>query len=145
MKEVLSATRMDMVRNNAEIGRYRAIRQFHNIEQILHKGVTFDIKLEMANKQYAQLTAQLENDDQFQEGELTFTQFILLKQSSGKFSNIILRHVILLDNQSNMYLICNKRLVRNICTIHEKQRLLSNGGSPTVSQIADINKYTQPV
>ena len=66
-----------------------------------------------------------------------------LKQSRGKLSDIDLRHVILLDNQSTMSLFCNKRLVQNIHKSPEPLILKSNGGSMTVHEVASIGKKAE--
>jgi hypothetical protein len=119
----------------------------------------FEKKLKNVNKQFAQLKAAIEeeesvssDDDQshFQfinilEGKMAPDSNLVLKQSKGKLSDLNLRKVILLDNQSTMSLFCNKSLVSNIRDSEEPLTLQSNGGSMKVHQIADIGSGQSPV
>ena len=124
-----------------------------------------ELKKEMkrANKQFTLLKASMENDDDSSDDdEQSHFQFlqhfslvnhfvtpdirhneVSLKQSRGKLSDIDLRQVILLDNQSTMSLFCNKRLVKNIQRSPEPLILKSNGGSMTVHEVASIGKKTE--
>ena len=86
-------------------------------------------------KQFTQLKAQIEADDEISESDdeqshFQFTQHfclfnqyvtpverhaeVALKQSKGKLSDINLREVILLDNQSTMSLFCNRQMVTDV-------------------------------
>lgn len=95
-------------------------------------------KLKATNKQFTQLKAQLEEEDEsgledehshFQFMNLSLANYyvmpsnvtpskthakLCMKQSRGKLDDLKLREVILLDNQSTMSLFCNKRMVSNI-------------------------------
>jgi hypothetical protein len=116
-------------------------------------------KLKNANKQFTQLKAQLEEEEDLEEEDnlshFQFTCFgvrhhhvtpaathyhILLKQSKGRFNNLYLRSFILLDNQSTMSLFCNKHLVSDIHNTTKPLSLWSNGGSMQVNQMASIGK-----
>jgi hypothetical protein len=118
----------------------------------------FERKLKNANKQFAQLKSQLEEEDSdssdddqshFQFMNVSFLNKrkneMLFKQSRGKLDGLDLRQVILLDNQSTMSLFCNKRLVTNIRESDEPLTLQSNGGSMIVTKIADIGDNQPPV
>ena len=95
-------------------------------------------------KQFTQLKAQLEDDEDSSDSEdeqshFQFTQHfslfnhyippierhaeVLLKQSKGKLSDLNLREVILLDNQSTMSLFCNRRMVKNVTRSNESLTL----------------------
>ncbi len=112
-------------------------------------------KIKSANKQFTMLKAQLkeEEDESSSDDEQSHFQFVQhyslanhyvtpykchrevsLKQSKGKLSDLDLRKVILLDNQSTMSLFCNKQLVQNIRKASEplilkskEQRRLDDG------------------
>ncbi len=121
-----------------------------------------DIK--RTNKQFTLLKAALEDDDdddsmdddhshfQFMQHFSLANHYVTpekshndlsLKQSRGKLSDVDLRQVILLDNQSTMSLFCNKRLVQSIRRSLEPLILKSNGGSMTVHQVASIGKKAE--
>ena len=118
------------------------------------------------NKQFAQLKAQYEDDEEdSSDDEQSHFQFlsimeddkddvvspaevhsdVVMKQSRGKLKDLQLRSVILLDNQSTMSLFCNKKLVTSIRNADEPLTLQSNGGSMRVNQVADIGKGQSPV
>ena len=116
-------------------------------------------KLKATNKQFTQLKAQLEEEDESSsEDEQSHFQFmnislanyyvtpskthdkLCLKQSRGKLTDLKLREVILLDNQSTMSLFCNKKMVSNIRKSAESLTLRSNGGSMEVHNVASIGK-----
>ncbi len=110
-------------------------------------------KIKSANKQFTQLKAQLENDDEGDCDEQSHFQFVSLakhntqhevglKQSADKLKDLDLRSVILLDNQSTMSLFCNGRFVNDIRQSDQPLTLRSNGGSMKVTQVASISKST---
>jgi len=105
------------------------------------------------NKQFAQLKTQISKDkDLYCDEEHSHVQFtsvlelakshkqVSLKQLKGKLCDLDLRKVVLLDNQLTMSLFCNKRLVTNIQKAKRPMTLKSNGGSMSVSRIADIGE-----
>ncbi len=115
-------------------------------------------------KQFTQLKAQFEADDKISESEddqshFQFTQHfclfnhyvppvvrhaeVALKQSKGKLSDINLREVILLDNQSTMSLFCNRRMVIDVSNLAEPLTLRSNGGTLDVDHTAMIGQLTE--
>ena len=115
-------------------------------------------------KQFTQLKAQIEADEdildsddeqshfQFMQHFCLFNQYVTpverhtevaLKQSKGKLSNINLREVILLDNQSTMSLFCNRRMVTNVSSSAEPLTLRSNRGTLDVDHTALIGQSTK--
>ncbi|MGL6130279.1 MAG: hypothetical protein ACRCZ9_01525, partial [Fusobacteriaceae bacterium] len=123
----------------------------------------FGEKLKNANKQFAQLKAQMGNSEEASSddeqrhvqfmatsilhkyGEYIEPKQVTFKQSVGMLDDLDLRKVILLDNQSTMSLFCNKKMVYNIRASDEKMTLQSNGGSMTVHMIADVGEDAKPV
>ena len=116
-------------------------------------------KLKSANKQFTQLKAQWEESDEsdsddeqshFQFAHLSLANYhqspekayhdLSMKQTNGKFADLNLRQVILLDNQSTMSLFCNKAMVTDIRRSDRPLTLRSNGGSMEVTQLASIGK-----
>lgn len=63
---------------------------------------------------------------------------MVMKQPKGKFLDLNLWNVILLDNQSMMSFFCNTKLVTIIPTSLELTTLQSNVGSMKVSKVATI-------
>ena len=115
-------------------------------------------------KQFTQLKAQLKVDDEISDSEdnqshFQFTQHfslfnhdvppvehhakVGLKQLKGKLSDMNLREVIILDNQSTMSLFCNRRMVTNVLSLTEPLSLRSNGGTLDVGQTAMIGQSTE--
>ena len=68
---------------------------------------------------------------------------VALKQSKGKLSDLNLREVILLDNQSTMSLFCNRRMVTNVSRSTEPLTLRSNGGTLEVNHTATIGQLSE--
>ena len=115
-------------------------------------------------KQFTQLKAQLEGNDEISESEddqshFQFTQHfclfnhyvppverhaeVALKQSKGKLSDINLREVILLDNQYTLSFFCNRRMVTDVSSSAEPLTLRSNGGTLDVDHTALIGQSTE--
>ncbi len=121
-----------------------------NLSSISSKSNKLEELEKKFKKQFTQLKAQLEQDDEVSDSEdekshFQFTQHfslfnhyvppiechneVTLKQSKGKLGNLNLQEVILLDNQSTMSLFCNCRMVSNVSISDEPLTLRSNGGT----------------
>ena len=119
----------------------------------------FGKKLKNAQKQFAQLKAQVEEDgDESDEDDFSHFQFmglsssdhdippertyreVSMKQYRGKLNDLNLRKIILLDNQSTMSLFCNAKFVTNVRHSDEPLTLHSNGGSLEVHHMASIGE-----
>ncbi len=116
-------------------------------------------------KQFTQLKAQLEQDDEVSDSEDEQSHFqfaqhfslfnhyvppterhdeVMLKQSKRKLGDLNVREVlILLDNQCTMSLFCNRRMVSNVSSSNEPLTLRSNGGTLAVNQTPMINQSTE--
>jgi hypothetical protein len=115
-------------------------------------------QIKEANKQFTQMLFKIEaeDEDSSSDEEQSHFQFLHLcpanfhhspdktlhelsmKQSKGKFADLNLQQVILLDNQSTMSLFCNKTMVSNIRRTDSPLTLRSNGGSMEVRHLASI-------
>ena len=66
---------------------------------------------------------------------------LALHNKSDSDEKIQLRNVMLLDNQSTMYLICNNKFTSKIKNSIEKLRVQSNGGTLVVNQLSEMLGY----
>jgi hypothetical protein len=67
------------------------------------------------------------------------------KQSKKGLQGFDLRGVVLLDNQSTVYIFCNKEFISNIQLASEPLILKSNGSELIAHCIANVADYDEPV
>ncbi len=66
---------------------------------------------------------------------------VVLALKSGKFTNLDLRNVLLLDNQSTFDLCCNKTFASKIIKAENTLSMTSNGGGLTITKKCKIPSY----
>jgi hypothetical protein len=66
---------------------------------------------------------------------------VVLALKSSKFTNLDLRNVLLLDNQSTFDLCCNKMFVSKIIKAENTLSMMSNGGGLKITKKCKIPGY----
>ncbi len=109
-------------------------------------------QLKAVKKLFTKLQVMRESDDSSSSDDkelhfqyLQFTQRAkeprdTVLNQSGKFINLDLQEVKLLDNQLTMSLFCNSKLISNKCKSDKPLKLHSNGGTMMINHIAYIGK-----
>jgi hypothetical protein len=88
-------------------------------------------------KTFMQKMAEEDPTDEEEEG----TDMSFCTISKCNLDKVKLKDMLLLDNQSTVDLLCNQKLVSNICQVHDVMTVMGNGGKLTTHTKANLKGY----